>query len=171
LKKYSKKLTILAVTVLALAIFAGGITGVSGARADSHPAAIAVVEGHGTVATENSELVRGFRFRLKAKVDGTGTATGEFHARVHLRNSDRVIGINARFNEGAIRGNEAKLSGKARIQRANGETIAEVPINLSVKVAAPGEYKMILELGRRVFEGVGVSGEVTITRGAAIDVD
>ena len=45
MKKYSKKLTILAVTVLALAIFAGGITGVSGARADSHPAAIAVVEG------------------------------------------------------------------------------------------------------------------------------
>ena len=159
-----RKFAFLSATAVALAIFVVSIIGINGARADSHATAVAGIVGHGTVATETSELTRGLKFRLKARVYNDGSARGEFVARIYLRHRGRVIGVDARFSEGTIHGNGARLAGKATIHKANGETIAEVPIRLGVKVEGPGEYKMVLEIGGRVLEGEGVSGDVTIFR-------
>lgn len=165
-----KKFTFLLALAVTAVTFAVGMLGTDVARADSLTSGSAGVVGQGAVATEHSDFARGFKFKLKAKVDGGGSAQGEFSSRIHMRNSDRVIGLEARFNEGEIHGNEATLAGKARVFAANGDTLAVVPFKLHVSVGAPGEYKMAMHIGRRALEGKGVSGEVTIFREIPIGI-
>ena len=170
-KNVKKKMTVISLMALVAVIVAGVVFGSGIATADSDTARTGWIMGRGTVSTPESELVRGYRFRLNARVNENGSATGSFAARVHLRyrtdavtdQANRIVRIQARFDEGTLAENHAKLAGTARAYLANGEVLTDLPFKLGTRLGERGEYGMVLHVGDRVIEGKGVSGDVIIS--------
>ncbi len=166
-----KKMTVISLVALVAVLVAGVVFGSGIAAADTDSARSGWVMGRGTVSTPESKLVRGYGFRLNARVNENGSATGSFAARIQLRHqadavadqAHRIVRIQARFNEGSLAENHAKLAGTARAYLANGEVLTDLPFKLGTRLGERGEYGMVLHVGDRVIEGKGVAGDVIIS--------
>lgn len=164
------RIAVASLVTLVAVVAAVFLLGPGAAMASSSESGAGWVLGRGIVSTPDSELVRGYGFRLNARINEDGDARGVFAARVHLRNnvdaitdeSQRIVKIRARFNEGALGENHVKLTGVAQVRLANGKVLDDLPMKLGVRLEERGEYGMVLEIGDRVLEGRGVAGDVII---------
>ncbi len=168
-----KRIAVLSLVALVAVVVAGVFIGPSIANANAANVASGGsgwVLGRGTVGTPDSEIARGYKFWLKARVHEDGSARGAFAARVHLRDhgdsvtdqARRIVGIRARFNEGTLGEKHAKLVGTANVHLADGEVLTDLPFQLGVRLGERGEYGMVLHIGDRLLEGKGVAGDVII---------
>ena len=164
------RIAIASLAALVAVVAAIVLLGPGAAMASSNEGGAGWVLGRGIVSTPDSELVRGYGFRLDARVNENGAARGVFAARVHLRNnadvltdeSHRIVRIRARIHEGALGENHAKFAGVAQVHLANGNVLDDIPMKLRVRLGERGEYGMVLEIGDRVLKGKGVAGDVII---------
>lgn len=162
-----KRIALGSAAVIIAAVVAFGLLGTDTALAKPHGKVIAGIMGIGTVATGDSEFAKGFKFTLHARVREGGTARGRISARIHMKGADgerSIVRVRGRFYEGAIDGNNATLSGVAKVRLASGEIVKDVPLTVGVIVRGHTEYEMTLEFGDRLLEGEGIEGNVTIFR-------